>query len=114
MLNLVKKCWNFVKGLYDAATTVREEGPRYGNKTNTVTVRHYDVGKMQREYQEFMEEQARIDAYFAEEERKAQRMSPETIAMWRENNERLNELLPKIRPARKPQLRVIKGNSVSA
>jgi hypothetical protein len=59
-----------------------------------------------------MEAQARIDAYFAKQEREARRMSPENIAMWKENNQLLDEMW-KRRP-RKPQLRVVGRTSISA
>lgn len=113
MLNLFKKVVNWARGVLESVATLREEEatPVQYEEAPKHTVKGTAYWA---EYVEHQKEQERIRKYFHEQEKLSHRLDPEAVRMWRENNQRLDELLPKIRPARKPQLRVIKGNSVSA
>lgn len=96
MFKAIKKVWGAIKSMYNKATTLEYV------ETHVVVmednrVQHQKSQRNWAEYAECLREQDRVERWVLRQERIRERLDEANIRAWRENNARLNEVLPKIR-----------------
>jgi hypothetical protein len=110
MIKAVKKVWGWVKNFYNSATTASDkDGLEVGHQQNKVSVKGPEYWA---EVSQRLQEEARIQAYFEQQEKLAKRTDEDAVRLYRENIQMEIELRAKLAQAqskqkRKSHLRVV-------
>lgn len=112
MMNMIKKAWNWVKGLYTATTVTAEEGIEVrGTANSTMSVRGTDHWKEYAEQQRII---AMAKLYNEQQDKLAKRTDEESVRSWRENNSAVDKYFQKRKVERRQHLRVVKASVTTA
>lgn len=101
---MLKKAWNWIKKMYNAATTLEEEvAPQVVESNSIITVTPLAYWA---EYSEHVKMAERVKQYEEQQAKIALQLESEAIRAWKENNAMVDEYFKRGR-VRKTHLRVV-------